>query len=626
MADNILGPEVNLGLNVNLELDKSAQDAATLADQIKQMRVDQEAFRDVIADTNDRLREMTSEFQEQLSLRQQMLDAEQSLRNLSDSRTQSLQDQVNAYREMEQSMSRLGQTMAGASMPYIGGMGGMGGMSGFYGGMGGGFYNPMSGMMGNFGGFPSAFSGTPAEEAMEAEEIYQAEEGKGMLDRARQRAQDLFYFGNLPDELEKLGRPDDPNNPDRDLRNTNLLARFAPRLAGRIAALSAPGGALSRIGPIAERFAGPVSGGFIAYQALSHMLRTGQEYGALTGDFNVTRGYESDIQARIGSFLNPLLPYGVSKEIESTGLASGYQYGSKYLNDYRSFASGAFERYQMSPGETQQLFQNGVIKAGASLKQLTDALHVTAKNAADAGVSFQTARKTMGQALDVYSGMGFNGATATAAASMLTSLPGSGKQGQILQNVMPQIANFQNSMVGQALMANQIGTSYTNLYAKEKTMNSEQLMGATTGTLTHLMSNMGINSKNIDQNTPALTLMLQSMGMNVSQKEAATLANLLIGHPSDAMLNTLAPHLHKPKLDDYPIVSVQHKNADGTYSLSREKDYKDYNKDMNIYHEKLKKAEEKYFQGFGNQSQTVIVKFTGMAEKWLQQNGPKNMH
>ena len=77
MADNILGPEVNLGLNVNLDLDQSAQDASTLADQIKQMRIDQEAFRDVIADTQDRLREMTSEFQEQLSLRQQLLDAEQ---------------------------------------------------------------------------------------------------------------------------------------------------------------------------------------------------------------------------------------------------------------------------------------------------------------------------------------------------------------------------------------------------------------------------------------------------------------------------------------------------------------------------------------------------------------------
>ena len=165
MADNILGPEVNLGLNVNLDLDQSAQDASTLADQIKQMRIDQEAFRDVIADTQDRLREMTSEFQEQLSLRQQLLDAEQSLRNLSDSRTQSLQDQVGAYREMEQSMSRLGQTMAGASMPYMGGMGGMGGMgmSGFYGGGMGGFYNPMSGMMQNMGGFTSAFSSTPAE-------------------------------------------------------------------------------------------------------------------------------------------------------------------------------------------------------------------------------------------------------------------------------------------------------------------------------------------------------------------------------------------------------------------------------------------------------------------------------
>ena len=108
---------------------------------------------------------MTSEFQEQLSLRQQLLDAEQSLRNLSDSRTQSLQDQVSAYREMEQSMSRLGQTVAGASMPYMGGMGSMGG---FYGGGMGGYYNPMTGGMMGMGGFPSPFSDDPSEAVTEA--------------------------------------------------------------------------------------------------------------------------------------------------------------------------------------------------------------------------------------------------------------------------------------------------------------------------------------------------------------------------------------------------------------------------------------------------------------------------
>ena len=47
MADNVMGggDEINLGLNVNLGLDRSIQDAATLANQIKQMREDQQMSR-----------------------------------------------------------------------------------------------------------------------------------------------------------------------------------------------------------------------------------------------------------------------------------------------------------------------------------------------------------------------------------------------------------------------------------------------------------------------------------------------------------------------------------------------------------------------------------------------------
>ena len=645
MADNIMGPEVNLGLNVNLDLDQSAQDAATLADQIKQMRVDQEAFRDVIADTNDRLREMTSEFQEQLSLRQQMLDAEQSLRNLSDSRTQSLQDQVNAYREMEQSMSRLGQTMAGASMPYMGGMGGMGGMSGFYGGSMGGFYNPMSGMMSNFGGFPSAFSGTPAEEAEQAEEIYREEDQTG-TSKLKKIAKSLNELTNEQTASGKILHHAIPRTLLNNIGTDSLIGRTISRLpAGLVSGIedyALGAGPMALLGG-AARFAGPVGAAVttatLGYKVVGDVLRTGQEYGALTGSASPVGGYEADIQARLGSLFNPLMPYGVSKQIESTGLAAGYKLGENYLNGYRDFASGAFERYQMSPGEAQSMFQNAVVRAGATSDQLSKALQNVAQNAANTGTNFKIATENLNGAIQVLTPLGLSGKALTGASTVLANqFSGGNRQTtQILSGVQDQMNNFFGNVTGQALLANSMGTNWSHLYSAMAGMQGgakgAEVAAYEDKTIMRLMSNLGIHHGStvgqIRDQAMNMSMMFQQLGMNIDPQTAVNLAQYMFNN-TGALERKLKP---APNKHDYQYIDTstgqkvwlwnpnkpgQPTGHGGEWQYKQAlKKYND-EKNQNPVHKILQDALN------GTNTQKVQVEFTGKAKEWFQTHGPKN--
>jgi len=133
MADNIMGggDEINLGLNVNLGLDQSIQDASTLANQIKDMREDQEAFISAISTTQDKMAELSEEYQKQVDLRQQLLDAENQLKGISEAVRQNTKDTVDYYRELSTVVSNLSALNAlggGMNAPDIGGGGSTTGM------------------------------------------------------------------------------------------------------------------------------------------------------------------------------------------------------------------------------------------------------------------------------------------------------------------------------------------------------------------------------------------------------------------------------------------------------------------------------------------------------------------
>jgi len=570
-----MGPEVNLGLNVDLNLDASVQDASTLASQIKEMRMDQEAFRDIVADTQERIRETTAEYQEQLSLRQQMLDVEQSLKNLSESRTQSLQDQTNAYRDMEQTMGRLGQTMAMGG-GYGGGGYGMGGGygGGGYGGGMSGFYNPMSGMTMNMGGFPSAFSGTPAEEAAEAEEIEMEEKNKGSIDRLRQHAQDLFYFANIPSEIKGIAKS--MNGQGAKVLDSSAGARALARIqkthpalalrltdaatGGGLSALAAGTsleGAMSLLGPIGVA----TSATMLGYKGISHALQTGQEYGALTGQTGFSAiggGYRADLQSFFGSFLNPLMPDAVSQQIEATGLAAGYKIGTPYLKNYRSFASGAFERFQISPQESQQMFQNAVVVAGGSLSNLSNALQGTADMAVRSGVSFQGAVQNLNSMMETLTSYGAKGAIVTNTATMMNAaFTGSGQQmSQTMQGVGMKITDWaQSSLIGQALTAQAVGTNVQGLYGYEQGhggVNSLAVPALTA--IGGIIGRMGVGPHStqpqLDNAVWRTNMALQSMGLDLPQNQVAGLVNEMAKHPGD-IGRAMAGSLTAPSIGDY---------------------------------------------------------------------------
>ena len=647
MADNILGPEVNLGLNVNLDLDQSAQDASTLADQIKQMRIDQEAFRDVIADTQDRLREMTSEFQEQLSLRQQLLDAEQSLRNLSDSRTQSLQDQVGAYREMEQSMSRLGQTMAGASMPYMGGMGGMGGMgmSGFYGGGMGGFYNPMSGMMQNMGGFPSAFSSTPAEEALQAEEINREEDESG-TNKLKRIAKNFNELTNQQTASGKILHDTVPRTLLNNIGTGSLIGRTISKLpAGMVSGIvdyALGAGPMALLGG-AARFAGPVGAAFttatLGYKVVGDALRTGQEYGALTGSDSPIGGYKADIQARLGSLFNPLLPYGVSKQIESTGLAAGYKFGENYLNSYRDFASGAFERYQMSPGEAQSIFQNAVVRAGATSDQLSKALQNVAQNADNTGTNFKIATENLNGAIQILTPLGLSGKALTSASTALANQfsGGNRQMTSILSGVQGQMNNFFDTTTGQALLANSMGTNWSHLYSTMASMqggpNGKMVAAYEDKTIMKLMSNLGIHHGStigqINDQAMNISMMFKQLGMNIDPQTASNLAQYMF-NKTGALEGKIKP---SPNKHDYQHIDTSTGQKVWVWDAQKPGDSNNHGGQWQ-YENALKKYNKtkgqdpvhKILQDAinGTNTQIVQVEFTGKAKDWFQTHGPKN--
>jgi len=604
MADNIMGPEVNLGLNVNLELDRSAQDAATLADQIKQMRIDQEAFRDVIADTQDRLREMTSNYQEQLSLRQQLLETETALRNISDSRTDSLKDQVAAYRDMEGSMTRLASSMGQTTMGGGYGMQGMmpygGYLSGYMGNYMGGYYNPMQGMMMNYGGYPSMYSPTPRQEQSNVE---QAKFGnkKSIFTKVEEAADKAIYGdsspnnnndtdftinarnvyingsmasgggnGSILDDIfgggsngggggggggNNLPIPGGPNwdfgggggsgsagNPG--FRYTLSSVLKMPGIGGLLKSVfTDSAGALGgmELGP---EVAAATLAGREAYKIGSNIATTGQAYGSLTGTPSPVGGYGMQAQSFLGSFLNPLLPSRVSQAIESTGLGSGYQFGSNWLNQYRGFASGAYERYGISPQESQQMFQNGSVVGGASGDQLSAALQAVGQSAADNSMPFQQQVQLFNQNLSTFGGNGLTGNALAAAASMQAS-EFSGGAGQILSPIQGQLSQFSGSMMGQALMANALGIPVTQMYNWQKSLKGgtggAQYLAAENKAFTPLLEGLGLHAgssmKQIGGDAMQLQATFASMGMNMSEKQAVTFANQMLNNQAGMAKN-----------------------------------------------------------------------------------------
>jgi hypothetical protein len=321
-------------------------------------------------------------------------------------------------------------------------------------------------------------------------------------------------------------------------------------------------------------------------------------------------GYGSNFQAELGSFfgLNPLLPTAVSQQIESTGLAAGYGYGSDNLNRYREFATGAFEKFQLSPGETQQMFQYGVINAGASLKSLSDALQTTADYASKAGVSFQQAQKNLASGIQMYSDLGFGSNTTGAAAAWNVQF-GSGRQGQLLTNQLSKpLQQFEGSMVGQALIANQLGIPFTQMYSYSQSKADAGGLGeqqALNQVMVKYAESFGLRpgatQGQIDNATQQMTYLMGALGMNLPPTVVNTYLHMLT-HPdkhgeAKAIAAAAGP---KPSFWDYYHVPAGYGKESITFhpglpesGLGPSEEQK-YQNDMRDYHKRQQDAKAAY--------------------------------
>ena len=126
MADNTMGGLYggnDVGLSVGIELsniDRSIEEASTLATQIKQWREDNEAFVRSLSDTQEALTMLTTEYEKQKSLRQETIGAEEQLRDLSAQIRDNARSTAQTYQEISGILNTMNTNLGVPSVPGMG--------------------------------------------------------------------------------------------------------------------------------------------------------------------------------------------------------------------------------------------------------------------------------------------------------------------------------------------------------------------------------------------------------------------------------------------------------------------------------------------------------------------------
>ena len=190
------------------------------------------------------------------------------------------------------------------------------------------------------------------------------------------------------------------------------------------------------------------------------LFREGQLYTGITGGTGIrgALGYDLGAQATSWFGLNPLESYGQAKQITMQNLGLGYR--GNLLNQANSFGNQALQKYGVDPQTSMQMFGQMVMQAGASLQDLNESLATLANTASTTNTSFSMLQQSAIQYSQIGASIGLTGGAnttfATAAAQFAAGQPG-------LQATGANPADILDSMVGQALVAQQLGTSYLRI-------------------------------------------------------------------------------------------------------------------------------------------------------------------
>jgi len=555
------GDDINLGLNVNLGLDKSIQDASTLANQIRDMRQDQEAFVNSVADSQEKLTLITTELQKQLDFKQQMITAENELRGIQESQKQNAQDMLSSYRELNNVVNNLALNMSriNGTPIDINNMGGTGGI-----GMGQDQGQPVqqqqlygpNGQAINQGGNRNGggrrdrdidLRELPDEESQDRrtskidEETYK-DNARILMDKGILMSSSDYRRSTGPnDPIPSRDGPveEEMDNPEvqsfeqtadlsrllpsygagarysrmlkyytsmgigKDLINNQLAAGMSGEgIIGGIAKMggynpetASMGGMMKGLGKAGAVGSLALQGAEAVYGTIAGALQEGQLYTGLTGGTGVQGALGQDLGAQLTSAfgLNPFESYGTAKQIRMDALAMGYGQNSALEGQAVSFGNYAAQKFGMDPSKSMEMFNIAVVQAGASATQLQASLDGLARQSSGTQLSFQQAQQTFMQTTQNLAGIGITGGANLALSQASATFAGGNLA---LQQSGFNPAGMLSSTIGQAMLAQEMGTTVPMLGAATAGQSSRSMAGFITSINKQFLGMCGLNESN----------------------------------------------------------------------------------------------------------------------------------
>jgi len=556
-SDNIMGPEdiiASVGIELN-NIESSIAQAQTLAGEIGDWSKNTEAWGKSIADVNTILSQTSEQLEKQVEAQQELVAGQEQLRDIGAVAAQNAKNMADYYRDLSGVLNNMaGNLNIVGALGATAGFGGGGAMgsgnngppimlgnpedgltqeeampSSAAGGLGGGnlFQSVMMGMTGRTRG-SAAGAGKGKGPLSEEEAIAAAKFGRvknlmnipyylpggkaslaaryidrasgGKLSNWAQNQQWITGKGDVSAAQASFEEAGGTGNylaakgmGASELAEAGIAGDAVA--AGDAAMLS---GGIMGVAAVAAPVAAVAIGAYQAYNAYATYEQQGQLLGSLTGNTNSGKMVGMEANTWFDTLFNPRLSYGAMKDIMTTGLAAGYQgnvgygggdYGTGLLGAYTGFAAGAYQNYGQSSQDSMAMFQAGVIQAGASATQLTDALSSLANVSATTNTSFTVLKENFTSFLNTITGLGGTGNAAVqlATANALTNannplLSGAGSTASMLQGT-----------VGQALAANQMGVSYTQMYNLSQTAGGLQKeAAASNAAFLNILKNMGL--------------------------------------------------------------------------------------------------------------------------------------
>ncbi len=255
---------------------------------------------------------------------------------------------------------------------------------------------------------------------------------------------------------------------------------------------------LSSTGEGIAKVAGATYGLKVLRSRANSLFQEGQLYTGITGGTGIAGALKYDLGAQATSWfgLNPLESYGQSKQITMQNLALGYR--GNLLNRANQFGNQALQQYGVDPQTSMQMFGQMVMQAGVSLQDLQASLSDLATTASTTNTSFSQLQQGVIQYSQLGSSIGLTGGMnatfATATAQFAAGQPG-------LQATGANPADIMDSMVGQALVAQQMGTSYLGLPLAAQQQGTMPLVQGEVAVNESLMNRIGLNRSNYNNPT-----------------------------------------------------------------------------------------------------------------------------